>query len=176
MNAHDEDFAALSTLWLRSHEPLDDAPIRRMIAAHRTRLAAVAAGEAALVAAFAWLTWTMLGDGIGAWEAVWAITLWTFAVVAAGFAWWNRRGMWHAMGRSVEEYRRARAERQVRSARFACILFISEVAVVSAELVWFDRFTVTAALILAAAALPIGAWWLWVTRRQSPRSRHTPSA
>lgn len=162
MNANEHEWDALSEAWRESRDEVDDGPVRRMVAAQRRRLAAMAAGEVALLMGFAWLSWAVLREGIAAWKVVWVVTLWSFAAIAVSFAWWNRRGMWHAMGRSVAEYRRLRAARQMRAARFACVLFVTEVVVVVAELAWFDRLTVTAASILAASALPLGAWWLWM--------------
>lgn len=138
-----------------------------MVAAERRRLAAIAAGEVALLAGFAWLSWAVLREDLAAWKVVWVVTLWSFAAIAVSFAWWNRRGTWHAMGRSVAEYRRLRVTRRMRAARFACALFVTEVIVVVAELAWFDRLTVAAASILAASALPLGAWWLWIRRSQT---------
>lgn len=169
MNENEQDFDELAALWRQPRERTDDAisdgPLRRMIAAHRRRLAAVVIGEAALLGGLAALTWTKLADGIVVAEVVWAVTLWVFMAIAASFAWWNRRGMWHAMGLSVADFRRRRAERQLRAARFAWMLFIAEVMVVAAELAWFERFTTTAAVILLGSALPLGVWWLWIKRR-----------
>lgn len=169
MTADDREWDSLAALWQTSADAVGDAPVRKMVASYRRRVAVVAVGEAAIVAVFAWLSWRVLRDGIAAWEAVWAVTLWSFTAVAAAFAGWNRRGMWRAIGMSVDEYRRLRAARRLRSARFACALFAAEVLVVAAELAWFDRFSAGAALILAASAVPLGAWWLWIRRadRQS---------
>jgi hypothetical protein len=87
------------------------------------------------------------------------------AAAAAGFAWWNRRGAWNAIGLSVAEYRRLRALRHTRSLRFGCILFVAEVAVVVAQLAWFERFTAPVAFVLVACALALGVWCVWMKRR-----------
>jgi hypothetical protein len=165
MNANDREWESLSDLWLASRQEIDRAPLRRIVASHRRRIAAVVAGEVLLVAGFAWLSWMAVRDGVAVWEAVWLSTLWGFTGVAAPFAWWSRRGAWNAVAASVAEYQRLRTARRMRSLRFAVALFIAEVVVVSAELAWFDRFTPSAAVILGVLAVAFGAWALWMKRR-----------
>jgi hypothetical protein len=165
MNAEDRDWDSLSTLWRAPGDAIDRTPLERMLVSHRRRLAAVAAGETVTLAFFAWLSWLVARDGLAAWEAVWLATLWAFAAIAAGFAAWNRRGAWNAMGLSVAEYRRRRALRHTRSLRFGIVLFVAEAAVVGAQLAWFERFTAPVALVLVALAAGLGAWCVWMKRR-----------
>ncbi len=164
MNAEHE-WDALSDLWRASRDEVGAARLRRMIASHRRRLAAVVAVEALLVAGFAWVSWLFVRDGVAPWEAVWLTTLWIFTAIAAPFAWWNRRGAWHAMSGSVAEYLRDRSARRMRSRRFGFALFVAEVIVVVAELAWFGRLTVAAALFLGVFTAAFAAWAAWITRQ-----------
>lgn len=165
MTMNEQEWESLSALWQTSRREIGEAPLRRLVVAQRRGLVTATVGEIALLGGFLYSSWMVTGDGIALWEAVWLVTLWTFAAVAAAFAWWNRRGTWSAMGRSVAEYRRLRAAKHLRSVRFAWGLFVAEIVVVAAELAWFDRFTVSAAVVLAALALPLGAWSVWAKRR-----------
>jgi len=165
MTGNDREWDSLSDVWCASRQEIESAPLRRMVASHRRRIAAVAAGEVLVVAGFAWLSWLAVRDGVAVWEAVWLSTLWGFTGVAAPFAWWNRRGAWNAITASVAEYQRLRAVRRMRSLRFGCALFIAEVVVVGAELVWFNRFTAPAAVLLGALTVVVGAWALWMRNR-----------
>ena len=120
----------LEGVWRQEEQPVDLAPLRRLLAAQRRRLVAVVTVEAVLVLAFGWLSWLVARDGVEAWEAVWLLTLWGFTVAAVAFAWWNRRGTWRSLGESVEEYlrlARLRARRARRSLAFACGLLVAEV-------------------------------------------------
>ena len=165
MNANDHDWDSLSDLWRASRDGIDRPPLQRMLASHRRRLVAVVAGEILTLAIFGWLSWLVARDGLAAWEVVWLSTLWVFAAAAAAFAWWNRRGAWSAIGLSVAEYRRKRALRHTRSLRFGCVLFVAEVAVVVAQLAWFERFTTPVALVVVAFAVVLGVWCVWMQRR-----------
>jgi hypothetical protein len=165
MNAHEREWESLADLWRESREEIHRAPLRQMVASHRRRLAAVAAGEVLAVAGFAWLSWLSVRDGIVLWEAVWLSTLWGFTAVAVPFAWWNRRGAWNAIAESAAEYQRQRAARRIRSLRFGCALFAAEAVAVAAELAWFDRFTPLAAALLGLLTLLTGAWALWMKNR-----------
>ena len=107
------------------------------------------------------------GDLAG-WEAAWLATLWAFAAIAAGFAWWNRRGTWSPIGGGVAEYARLtrlRCRRQRRSIRFALALFAAEAAAVVALLAGFDRLTPLAGALLALSAAAVAAWCLATERR-----------
>jgi hypothetical protein len=165
MTTNEEEWESISALWQTSHRDVADTSLRRLIAAQRRGVVAATVGEIALLGGFLYWSLMVTRDGVAVWEAVWLVTLWTFAAVAAAFAWWNRRGTWSAMGRSVAEYRRLRATKHLRSVRFAWALFVAEIVVVAAELASFDRFTVSAAVILAALALPLGVWSVWAKRR-----------
>ena len=165
MTTKEEEWASISALWQTAHRDVAEASLRRLIAAQRRGVVAATVSEFALLGGFLYWSLMVTRDGVAVWEAVWLVTLWTFAAVAAAFAWWNRRGTWNAIGRSVAEYRRLRATRHLRSVRFAWVLFVAEIIVVAAELAWFDRFTVSAAVILAAMALPLGVWSVWAKRR-----------
>lgn len=165
MNAEDRDWDSLSTAWRASGGAIDRSPLRRMVVSYRRRLALLATLEIGVLAFFGWLSWLVARDGVAAWEAVWLATLWSFAALATGFAWWNRRGAWNAMGLSVAEFRRQRARRHARSLRFGVLLFVAELVVVVAQLAWFERFTAPVALVLVAFAAGLGAWCLWMRRR-----------
>ena len=165
MTTNEEEWESISALWQTSQRDVAETPLRRLIAAQRRGVVAATVGEIALLGGFLYWSLLVARDGVATWEAVWLVTLWTFAAVAAAFAWWNRRGTWSAIGRSVAEYRRLRATKHLRSIRFAWVLFVAEIVVVAAELAWFDRFTVSAAVILAVLALPLGVWSLWAKRR-----------
>jgi hypothetical protein len=99
------------------------------------------------------------------WETVWLTTLWHFTAVAAPFAWWNRRGTWRSLVESVSEFERRRTARRRRTLRFGCALFVAEVLVVSIELVWLDRVSVPAVLLLGAMTVAVAVWALWMKRR-----------
>ena len=156
-------------------EPIDLAPLRRLLAAQRRRLVAVVLGEAALVLAFGWLTWLVARDGVEAWEAVWLVTLWGFTVVAVAFALWNRRGTWRSLGESVEEYvrlARLRARRARRSLGFAGALLVAEVVAVVAQVVWFGRASGSTGLLVAGllvAAVAVAAAGCWLAARRIRR-------
>lgn len=165
MTTNEEEWQSISALWQTSHRDVGETSLRRLVAAQRRGVVAATVGEIAVLGGVLYWSLMVARDGVAVWEAVWLVTLWTFAAVAAAFAWWNRRGTWSAMGRSVAEYRRLRAAKHLRSVRFAWVLFVAEIVVVAAELAWFDRFTVSAAVILAALALPLGVWSVWAKRR-----------
>jgi hypothetical protein len=165
MSTTERDWESLSTVWQASREAVGGDSLRKLIQSHRRRVAAAAGGEILLIAAFAWLSWRLISDGVLLWDAVWLWTLWIFTAVATPFAWWNRRGTWQSMAETVAEFQRQRATRRLRSLRFGCGLFVAEVVVVVAELAWFGRFSAAAALILAALAVAFGVWAIWMTRR-----------
>lgn len=165
MNANEREWESLSTIWRAPEPEIERAPLRRLVASHRRRLAAVAACEVLMVAAFLWLSWLLVRDGLVLLEAVWLSTLWIFTAIAAPIAWWNRRGSWDSLAETVAEFRRQRAERWRRTLYIACGLFVAEVIVVIAELVWFDRFTTLAAGFLVVFSLAFGAWVFWMRRR-----------
>lgn len=165
---NDAEWDSLSRVWTASAEPVDAAPLRKIVASHRRRLIAVSLSELALVVVLAWLTYAVFRDGIAPWEVVWAITLWSFVVIAAAFVWWNRRGTWTAIGDSVADHvrlTRIRAERQRTSLRFGAGLFVAEAIAVIAQLLWFDRFTSKSAMILAASALIGVACMIYISRK-----------
>ena len=157
MTTNEKEWESISALWQTSHRNVADTSLRRLVAAQRRGVVAATVGEIALLGGFLYWSWLVTRDGVAVWEAVWLVTVWTFAAVAAAFAWWNRRGTWNAMGRSVAEYRRLRATKHLRSVRFAWALFVAEI-VVAAELA-------SAAVILAALALPLAVWSVWAKRR-----------
>lgn len=164
---NETEWNSLAALWTSA----DVEPLRNIVAKHRRRLITGSAGEATMLAAFAWLTWIVLRDGMAMWELVWATTLWAFAAIAVVFACWNRRGTWSALGDSVAEYVRLtklRAERQRNSLRFGVALFVAEVIVIVAQLWWFERLTRNAVALLAGSAV-IVVVWLVIVRRKSGR-------
>jgi len=165
MTTDEDEWASISALWQTSHREVPEPALRRLIASQRRGVVGATVGEIALLGGFLYWSLLVARDGIALWETVWLVTLWTFAAIAAAFAWSNRRGTWHAMGRSVAEYRRVRATKHLRSIRFAWGLFVAEIVVVVAELAWFDRFTVSAAVSLAVLALPLAIWSIWAQRR-----------
>jgi hypothetical protein len=165
MTTNEEEWKSISALWQTSHREVSEAALRRLIAAERRGLVGATLAEIVVLGVFLYVSLVVARDGLALWEAVWLVTLWTFAAVAAAFAWWNRRRTWNGIGRSVAEYRRLRATKHLRSIRFAWALFVAEIVVVAAELAWFDRFTVLAAVILAALALPLGVWSIWAKKR-----------
>ena len=165
MNASGHDWERLSAAWRAAGADVDVAPLRRLIAAERRRLAAIVTGECLIVVGFVWLSWRFMRDGIFVWEAVWLSTLWMFTLVALPFAWWNRRGGWRSLAGTVAEFRRQRAERRRRTLIFASALFVAETVVVLVELAWFDRVTALAVVILGGLALGFGGWALWMRRR-----------
>lgn len=171
MNVHESEWDAWGEAWRAAEAPVDIAPLRRKIAAHRRLLIAATLGETLLVAAFLWLSARVARDGVEPWEAVWLATLWGFALLAVAFAWWNRRGTWSALGESVEEcvrLTRLRAQRQRRSALFAAGLYAAEAVIVGAQLAWFDRLTLAAGLLLAALGALVAAW-CWAMQRKAAR-------
>jgi len=158
----------LGAAWRAADEPVDLGPLRRLVATQRRRLVAVVAGEAALVLAFAALSWLVARDGVATWEAVWLATLWSFTAVAVAFAAWNRRGTWAGLGESVEDHLRVarlRARRALAAVSFAIGLLVAEVVAVAVELAWYDRFGATEIALLAAVAGAVAAWCGWTRRR-----------
>jgi hypothetical protein len=168
----DREWEACANSWLAaSGPPVDGEPLRRLLQTQRRRLLAVAIGEAVLVLAFAALSWLVARDGVVAWEAVWLLTLWAFTLVALAFVWWNRRGTWRSLGRSVEEHlrlARRRAERQRRAGAFAGALFVVETVAIVMQLAWFDRLTPLALVVLAAVGAGVAVGCA-VARRRSGR-------
>ncbi|HEX5758905.1 MAG TPA: hypothetical protein VF121_06885 [Thermoanaerobaculia bacterium] len=144
------------------------APLARIVRRHRVRLVAAAASEAGVLLGAAALSAWVLRDGLAGWEAAWLATLWAFAAIAAGFAWWNRRGTWAPIGGGVAEYARLtrlRCRRQRRSIRFALALFAAEAAAVVALLAGFDRLTPVSGALLALSAAAVAAWCFATERR-----------
>ena len=160
MTMPESDWEALASSWRAASEPpLEATPLWRLLRAQRRRLVAVAVGEVVLVAAFAALSWLVARDGVASWEAVWLLTLWAFTLIALAFAWWNRRGTWRSLGRSVDEHvrlARRRLERKRRAVAFAGALLAVETVAVVMQLAWFDRLTALVVALLAAAAAGIG--------------------
>ncbi len=168
MSLPEGEWESLALDWRAASGPVDAAPLRRKVAAHRRRLIAATVGEILLVASFAWLSWLVAGDGVEPWEVVFLTTLWGFTLLAGAFAWWNRRGTWRALGESVEEFvrlTRLRAERQTRSIDFSLGLFAAEAVIIVAQLAWFGRLTAIAGLLLAVAGAVVGAW-CWAMKRR----------
>lgn len=164
------DWQSLSADWKSQDSGLtqDFMPLRRIVAVHRRRLVAAVAGEIAIAVAVLALSIWIAEDGVAVWEGVWMATLWGFLAVAAGFAWWNRRGTWRAAGDSVAEYvrlSRLRCERQRRTIVFAVVLFIAEAVAIVVQLVGFERMTMSAIASLGAAGIVIGAWCVRMKRR-----------
>lgn len=163
MTMPDREWELYEAAWRTASERVDPAPLRRLVAAQRRRLVAVTLGEAAIVAGCGLLSWWVASDGIEAWELIWLLTLWGFAVVASAFALWNRRGTWRNLGESVEDHvrlARLRAARKGRAAVFACGLFVAEAVAVVLQLAWLGRLTAAALglLLVTAAGFAAGGW------------------
>jgi len=162
------EWEEVAAAWRTVEEPVDLAPLRRLLAAQRRRLGAVVMIESALVLALAWLSWLVAHDGVEAWEATWLVTLWGFTIVTIAFAWWNRRGTWRSFGASVEDYvrlARLRARRARRALAFACGLLVAEVVAVVAQLVWFGHTSGSRGLVIGSllvAAIAVVAGWCWL--------------
>jgi hypothetical protein len=142
--------------------------LRRRAARQRRRQWLVVGGEVVLVVVLAALSAAVLIGERRPWHVVWLASLWGFTAVAAGFSWWNRRSTWRASGETVEAYvrlARLRAERHLRSLRFAVLLFAAEVPVVVAQLLWFDRLVPWAVALLAAAGVVLLGWCAHSRRR-----------
>jgi hypothetical protein len=165
MTSNGHDWQSLTRVWQSAGEEPAPATLSRLIAAERRRLAGTVIGELVIVAAFVWTSWLAWRDGFAAWEIVWLTTLWLFTAVAAPFAWWNRRGAWTSMVESVAEFERRRTARRQRTLRFAVVLFLAEVVVVSIELAWFGRFNQVSALCLGSFTSVFALWVLWMKRR-----------
>jgi hypothetical protein len=143
--------------------------LRSRAGRQRRRQALVMASEVALMVALVAFSVGVVAAEPRPWHAIWLATLWGFAAVAMGFAWWNRRSTWRASGDSVEAYvrlARLRTERHLRSLRFAELLFAAEALVVVAQLLWFDRLVPWAILLLAVAGAGLLVWCR-VARRRS---------
>jgi hypothetical protein len=166
----DEDlrWQALTQDWRTAPETGTLDELRPRAARQHRRQLLVVAGEAGIVLAFLALSLAVLAGQVQAWEVVWLTTLWAFTTIAVGFAWWNRRATWRVAGETVEHYvrlSRLRAERQLRSVRFALWLLAVETVVVAAQLLWFDRLVPLALVALGAAGVVIVAWCLYTRRR-----------
>jgi hypothetical protein len=168
MSATPNSWDELAELWCAGEEDPIAGWLHRMAAARRRRLSLAAVGEAALVVVFALLSALVVRRGVEAWSAVWLATLWVFTAVALLFGWWNRRGLWRALGDDVEAYvrfLRLRATRQLRAARFGLGLLVAEVVVVMAQLVGFHRLSPLVAFVLAGVSASILAVCLWAARQ-----------
>ena len=171
MTMNEKEWTSLSEVWRSADEGVDAAPLRRTVATHRLLLLIAAAAEILLLCALAWVTYAVMRRGITSWKVVWAISLWVFVVIAYSFVWWNRRGTWAAAGDSVAEYvrlTRLRAERQLRSLRFAVALLIAESVVVIAQLIVFDRLTASV-MVFLGVCVAVVALWVVVMRRKIRR-------
>jgi hypothetical protein len=164
MSMPEREWELYAAAWRAETAPVDPAPLRRLVAAQRRRLVAVVAGEAAVLAGCAALSWWVAADGVETWELVWLATLWGFAAIASAFAFWNRRGTWKSLGESVEDHvrlARLRATRAAQAFLFGCGLIVAETVAVLAQLAWWGRLTVAALLCLAAVGAGIaGVGWL----------------
>lgn len=165
MTINERDWDSLTRVWQSSRHEVSAARLSQLVAAERRRLAATVLGEILMIGAFIALSAFAIRDGLAAWETVWLTTLWLFTALAVPFAWWNRRGAWSAMVESVAEFERRRTARRSRTLRFAAVLFVTEVVVVSIELTWFDRFTTLAVALLVAMTIAFSVWGLWMKRR-----------
>ena len=164
----ERQWQAWTAAWTATEEPAAAAQLRRQTARQRTRLVLAAAGEGILVLGLAVLTFAVLAREPESWAVVWLATLWGFALLALGFAVWNRRATWRAAGETVSDHlrlSRLRCERQRRTIRFALLLFAAEAVAIIAQLEWFDRLVPAALYLLAALGAALGVWSLWAQRR-----------
>lgn len=159
---------AWTAAWTASEEPALSERLQRKIARQRRRLVLAAAGEGVLMLALAVLSVVVLAGEGQSWEVVWLATLWGFALLALGFAYWNRRATWRAAGETVSDHlrlSRLRCERQRRTIHFALLLFGAEAIAIVAQLEWFDRLVPEALYLLAGLGAALGIWSLWAQRR-----------
>ena len=171
MTMNENEWTSLSEAWRSRDEGVDAVPLRRTVANHRLMLVAVTAAEILFTCGLAWLTYVVLRGGITSWKIVWAISVWVFVAIAFAFVLWNRRGTWTAEAESVAEYvrlTRLRAERQLRSLRFAVWLLVAESVVVLTQLIVFERMTATAMLLLVGC-IAVVALWIVLMRRKIGR-------
>lgn len=168
MTMNENEWTSLSEVWRSADGGVGTAPLRRTVATHRLFLIIATAAEILLLGALAWVTYAVMRPGITSWKVVWAVSLWVFVVIAYSFVWWNRRGTWVAHGDSVAEYVRLtklRAERQLRSLRFAVALLIAESVVVIAQLIAFDRLTANAMVFLGVCVAVVALWVVLMRRK-----------
>jgi hypothetical protein len=171
MTSSESEWESIGKLWRSAPVEVDAAPLRRIVRAHRRRLVLTTVGEAAMVIAAALLSVFVVRDGVAAWEIVWLATLWVFVAVAIVYAIRNRRGTWSTLGDSVADYvalTRLRAARQRQMVRFMCGFFVVEAIAVTAQLWWYDRFTLFAALLLGTSGVAVGVW-CWIVLRRVKR-------
>lgn len=144
----------------------------------------VAGLEAALTLVLLWWSVELVRAGVDLFETALVATLWAFWVIAAVFAYGNRRGAWRAAGESTRAYLEIaldRARRRRRTARFVVWLLAAEVVAFLALLAWRATIsplatgTVFGALALLAALSAVYlAWSIW-TRRRAGREIETLS-
>jgi len=161
MSSPAKNWDDLTELWRSDASELKLPPLQRLAATDRRRLVLLEAGEMALIGVFAILSAIALARGLEPWSLVWLVTLWFFTAVAVLFAQWNRNLAWYALSETVESYlglARIRAERRIWAARFGIVLLAFEVVAVVAQLIWFDRFSVTAGVLLGALVIVLTAW------------------
>ena len=160
----------LKALWHTEQPPerISIEHLRAEVARRSRRMLLVVAGELVLTAALIALTVSLLGANGPASSrlAAWLGLLWLTWLVAAGFATWNRWGVWRPSGETAQSYLALSEERTRRRRRVANFVL----ALVAVQLVGVLVFGEARAVGLGIAALYAG-WATWY-RRKAGRELH----
>ena len=163
----DPEWQGLTELWT-SQSDADALTLRKLVRRSRLRLGLAQTAEALILAGLGVLTFVFVRRGLTAFDKLWLVTAWSFAVIASVLSLWNQRGMWEPLGSSTTDYLcvfREHCRRQRRNVRLAVGLYVAEVIVIIVELAILHTLTITAWLMLGALGVLLGVWAVLTERR-----------
>lgn len=160
---HREAGDVMKTLWTMEEPPertsVED--LRREVERRRRRMLMTVAGELVLTLGLIAVSMGLLADGSGSPQRLTSVgLLWVTWLVAAGFATWNRWGVWRPSGETALGYLALSEERARRRRRVADFVL----GLVFLQLVMFSFFGAMEWVGLALVALYVG-WAVWYRRR-----------
>ena len=154
----------LKALWTREEPPrrIDVEDLREEVRRRRRRMLVTVAGELVLTLALVALTVVLLGaDGPARpRDVTWLGLLWLTWLIAAGFATWNRWGVWTPSAETARSYLELSVERARRRRRVGT--FVLALASILLALLLFLGEVHLLGLALMAAYV---AWAAWYRRR-----------
>lgn len=163
-NKQDEPVDPLKVIWRGEQRSprIGVEDLRAEAARRRRKMLLVVAGEVVLTAGLIALTVTIVrADGpTSSGTVTWLAALWLTWVIAAGFATWNRWGVWQPAAETARSYLALSEERARRRGRVAS--FVLGLVVVQAVVLLVMGEARVAGLALVAL---YGGWAVWYGRK-----------
>ena len=168
----------LTEMWTADRPPMevDLADLRAEAARRRRQMLLFMSGEVVLtVGLVAWTVVVLLqGAPALAGNALWLGAAWLTWVVVAGFAMWNRRGMWRATAESTRSYL-ALLEEQARGRARGAAFVVGLVAVMAAAAILLGYTSAIGFAILGLYGA-CSAWYHRKARRELREIRRIAAA